>query len=213
MIHNVRFDTIEALFERISKSKLSLPDVDITIGSARLSISSDKGLDIALDKVVIGDYTSVNAGLTITSHNVTLRGDLTSDVIHFGEVELKRAFLQVTLEGKGNGKNTDVIVGGEVAFSSLTFDVAAHLYRSPDSTKKTLEWTVLAALTVGDTSLALSKIVPEVRGTALDLALTQAVFVAASRDDPSLGNMITSGYSFHQGEILCSMIRCKELIF
>lgn len=212
MIHNVRFDTIEALFERISNNKLSLPDVDITIGTARLSISSDKGLDIALDKVVIGDYTSVNAGLTITSHNVTLRGDLTSDVIHFGEVELKRAFLQVTLEGKGNGKNTDVIVGGEVAFSSLTFDVAAHLYRSPDSTK-TLEWTVLAALTIGDTSLALSKIVPEVQGTALDLALTQAVFVAASRDDPSLGNMITSGYSFHQGEILYSMIKCKELIF
>lgn len=202
MIYNVRFDTIEALFERVSKNSLSLPDVDITIGTARLSIASGKGLDIALDKVAIGDYTSVNAGLTITSHNVTLRGDLTSDVIHFGEVELKRAFLQVTLEGKGNGKNADVIVGGEVAFSTLTFDVAVHLYRSPDAAKKTLEWTVLAALTVGDTSLALSKIVPEVKGTALDLALTQAVFVAASRDDPSLGNMITSGYSFHQGEIL-----------
>jgi hypothetical protein len=199
-ISDVQLSTIDTLFEWISKSNLSLPDVDVSIGTVRISISSGNGLGIAFDNVVIGDYTSLNAGLIVSSHNVLLRGDLTSDIIQFGEVELKHAFLQVTLEAKGSGKPTDVIIGGEVAFFNLTFTAAVHLYRSPDLSEKTLEWTVLAALTVADKSLALSKVVPEVEGTPFDLALTCAVFVAASRDDPGLGNMITSGYSFHQGK-------------
>ena len=209
-IRDVRLNTIDTLFEYIANSHLSLPDVDISIGTARISISYGKGLDISLDNVVIGDYTSLNAGLTFTSHNVLLRGDLTSDVIQFGEIELKHAFLQVTLEARGNGKQTDVIVGGDIVFLSLVLDVAVHLYRSPDASQKSLEWTVLAALTVANDYLALSKVVPEVEGTPFDLALTHAVFVAASRDDPGLGNMITSGYSFHQGENRVSMMGKRQ---
>ncbi|TBU36569.1 hypothetical protein BD309DRAFT_984853, partial [Dichomitus squalens] len=205
-IHHVTVKTIETLFRRISHDNLSLPDLDVTIGSARLSITSGNGLSIGLDSVTIGDYTSLDAGLIITPHNVVIRGDLTTDAVQFGDVELKRAFLQVTFEAKGNGKTTDLILGGEVAFSTLVFDAAVHLYRSPDNSKKSLEWTVLAALTSKDEALQLSKVVPEIEGTPFDLALTQAVFVAASKDDPSLGNMITSGFSFHQGVQVCAVL-------
>ncbi|TBU39054.1 hypothetical protein BD309DRAFT_970509 [Dichomitus squalens] len=205
-IHHVTVKTIETLFRRISHDNLSLPDLDVTIGSARLSITSGNGLSIGLDSVTIGDYTSLDAGLIITPHNVVIRGDLTTDAVQFGDVELKRAFLQVTFEAKGNGKTTDLILGGEVAFSTLVFDAAVHLYRSPDNSKKSLEWTVLAALTSKDEARQLSKVVPEIEGTPFDLALTQAVFVAASKDDPSLGNMITSGFSFHQGVQVCAVL-------
>ena len=191
--------TIDTLFRRISSDDLSLPDIDLIIGRASLCIASGRGLSISLNSVSIGDYTSLNAGLTITPHSVVIRGDLTTNVVQFGDIELKRAFLQVSLEAKSSEKANDLIVGGEVAFSALVFDAAVHLYRSPEGSKKSLEWTVLAALTVKNDALQLSKVVPEVAGTPLDLSLTQAVFVAASRDDPSLGNMITSGFAFHEG--------------
>lgn len=65
---------------------------------------------------------------------------------------------------------------------------------------------MLAALMVKDHSPALSKVVPKIEGSPSDLALTHAMFVAVSRDDPSLGNMITSGFTFHQGKILLRLI-------
>ena len=55
--------------------------------------------------------------------------DLNSDVIKFGDVGLKQVFLQISLEAKGNEKKNDQIIG-EVTFSTLAFDRAAHLYKS-----------------------------------------------------------------------------------
>ena len=65
---------------------------------------------------------------------------------------------------------------------------------------------MLAALMVKDNSPALSKVVPKIEGSPSDLALTHAMFVAVSRDDPSLGNMINSGFAFRQGEILLRLV-------
>ena len=71
---------------------------------------------------------------------------------------------------------------------------------------------MLAALMVKDHSPALSKVVPKIEGSPSDLALTHAVFVAASRDDPSLGNMITSGFTFHQGKLLLRLTNHEYII-
>ncbi|KAF8593814.1 hypothetical protein BDV93DRAFT_529669 [Ceratobasidium sp. AG-I] len=206
-IYNVTMGTIDTLFRCISgdSGELALPDVDLSIGTATVAVSNN-GFSISVDEVKIGDYTSFGAGLAITSHNVTLNGKLTTDAVEFGDVELKGAFVQITFEKQGSGKTTDLIIGGKVAFSKLEFDAAVHLYKSPDRSAKSLAWTVLAALTVGNNELALSKVVPEVQGTSFDLALTQAVFVAASRDDPALGNMISTEFTFHQGVQICAVL-------
>ena len=42
-IHDVTIETIDTLFKRISNGSLSLPDVDITIGTASLTMSSGGG--------------------------------------------------------------------------------------------------------------------------------------------------------------------------
>ena len=195
-----KFDvnSISHLFDFISRNTISIPEVDIKVGSATISISSGKALSIDLQNVEIAGHTAVNASLAINPTGVLLRGDLDSNAITFGDVELKKAFLQVRFETSDSGKKTDLIIGGEVAFSGLTFDAAVHLYPAAGDSKG-IEWTILAALTAGDNSLALSRVVSEVKGTFLDLSLRQVVFVAASRDDPSIGQMIASGYSFHQG--------------
>ncbi|KAF8593815.1 hypothetical protein BDV93DRAFT_482217 [Ceratobasidium sp. AG-I] len=205
-IHNVTLEIINTLFRLISSDDLALPDVDLTFGTASLNLRSDHGFDIVFERVTIGDYTSLDAGLAITPNNATLRGKLTTDVVRFGDIDLKGPFLQVTFEKKGSSKTTDVIVEGTVEFSTLNFPAAVYLYKSLDLSANSLEWTVLAALTVGKDTLALSKVVPEVGGTPFDLALTRAVFVAASRDDPNLGNMITSGFVFYQGVQVCAAV-------
>ncbi|CUA71097.1 ABC transporter G family member 18 [Rhizoctonia solani] len=204
-IRDFSVKTINTLFKLISDGELSLPEIDVSIGSANLSITSENGFKISIEKVAIGDYTSLDADLIITSHNAALHGKLTNDTVQFGDVELKEAFLQITFEKKGSEKSTDLTLEGQVAFSTLVFQAAVHLYTSPDN-PKSLEWTVLASLTVQNDALPLSKVVPELHGTPFDLALTQAVFVAASKDDPSIGNMITSDFSFHQGVQICAVL-------
>lgn len=193
---------VAALFEWISNEDVPLPDVEVTIGTATIVVGNTRGLQITLSKVAIDKYTALDADLEITSHKFRIKGDLTSSVIEFGDVQVKRAFLQLEFETSEKIRSTDVIVGGEVSFFSLTFDAAVHLYKERGDASKALQWTVLAALTVKDEFLALSKVVPEVKGTYLDLALRRVVFVAASKEDPSLGNMIVNGYDkleFHQG--------------
>ncbi|PVF94618.1 hypothetical protein CPB86DRAFT_712792 [Serendipita vermifera] len=150
-VDNFDMNTVSDLFESMTHDSVSIPDIDVKIASASMSISSGTGLEIKLQDVNIAGHTSANATLAINSTNVLLRGDLTSDVIAF-------------------------------------------------------EWTVLAALTSGTDTFALSKIVSELDGTPFNLALSQVVFVAASKDDPELGQMITSGYTFQQGVQICATL-------
>ncbi|PVF92098.1 hypothetical protein CPB86DRAFT_844605 [Serendipita vermifera] len=206
-VDNFDMNTVSDVFESMTHDSVNIPDIDIKIASASLSIASGTGLEIKLKDVNVAGHTSANATLAINSTNVLIRGDLTSDVIAFGDVQVRKAYLQVKLEsGKStHGKRVDTIVGGEVEFVGLTFEAAVHLYPSSDENKGT-EWTVLAALTSGNDTFALSKIASELDGTPFNLALSQVVFVAASKDDPDLGQMITSGYTFQQGVQICATL-------
>ncbi|PVF92097.1 hypothetical protein CPB86DRAFT_239611 [Serendipita vermifera] len=206
-VDNFDMNMVSDLFESMIPDFIDIPDIDVKIGSASLSIASGTGLEIKLQDVNIAGHTSANATLAINPTSILLRGDLTSDVIEFGEVQLRKAYLQVKLDsGKStHGKRVDTIVGGEVEFAGLAFEAAVHLYPSQGE-KKGTEWTVLAALTSGNDTFALSKISSELDGTPFDLALSQVVFVAASKDDPGLGQMITSGYTFQQGIQICATL-------
>jgi hypothetical protein len=194
-------NTVADIFEYLTGDVVDIPEIDISIGSATISIASGQGIEINLEDVSIGGHTAANAKLEINSTSVLLRGDLTSDGIEFGDVKLRNAYLQVKLESRGSarGKKVDTIIGGQVEFASLSFEAAVHIYPSASEQGGT-EWTVLAALTSDNDTFALSKIASELDGTPFNFALTQVVFVAASKNDPSLGQMITSGYVFHEGE-------------
>ncbi|PVF91964.1 hypothetical protein CPB86DRAFT_718414 [Serendipita vermifera] len=206
-VDNFDMNTVSDVFESMTHDSIKIPDIDVKIASASMSISSETGLEIKLQDVNVAGHTSANATLAINSANVLIRGDLTSDVIEFGDVQVRKAYLQVKLDsGKSaHGKRVDTIVGGEVEFVGLTFEAAVHLYPSSDENKGT-DWTVLAALTSGTDTFTLSEIASELDGTPFNLALSQVVFVAASKDDPELGQMITSGYTFQQGVQICATL-------
>jgi hypothetical protein len=192
-------DSIRDIFDALHGTSFSVPDIDLSIESASISIVSGEGLTIVLNKVKLAGHTAASAVLSVGQHGVMIRGDLEGE-IGFGDVELKRAYIQLYFPSSHNRSThgPDAIVGGQVEISKqLVFDAAVHLYQGA---AKRYEWTAVAALTPEGDSWALSKLVPEVHNTPLDLTLTHVVFVAASMDDPELGNMICSGYAFRKGK-------------
>lgn len=205
---NFSMDTVRNIYEAFNDDVPPLPPFDVSIESATITISSDKGLEIVLKNVNVAGYTAVSASLLLSPTQVVISGKLERPVKFTVDetvaVEVRQAVLQVKLASTLEGKLADVTIGGELSIERLNLKVAAHLYPArKDSSNKSsrrFEWTIVAALATKDDTLALSKIVPGVKDTFLDLALTEVIFVVASRDDPSLGGLITSGYTFHQGE-------------
>ena len=201
-VSDFNLNSIFEIYESLTGDYLAPPDVDIKIGSATIAVASGSGLAIALQNVEIEGRVAANALLTIGPTGVGIRGDVTSSGgLTFGEVELKKAFIQIDLV-KG-AKGSGVALGGEVAFQGLTFDALAHFYKGNTGA---LQWTVLAAIATGTNALAISKLVPELKGTFLDLALTQVVFAAASQDDPQVASLLPVPYQLHQGVQICASL-------
>ncbi|KAI0715902.1 hypothetical protein C8T65DRAFT_694551 [Cerioporus squamosus] len=199
---NFDLTSVFDIFEALTGASLAMPDINVKIGSASIVVASGTGLTIDLQDVEIEGHIAADATLVISATGVTIRGDITSsDAISFGEVELKKAFGEVTLLKGADGSG--VALGGEIAFEGFTLDALVHLYKGQDS--KT-QWTVFALLTAPGDTLALLKLVPELKGSFLDLALSQAVFVAASQSDPFVPAVISTTFTFRQGVQVCAVL-------
>ena len=82
------------IFESLTGASLAIPDIDVKIGSASITVASGIGLTIDLKDEEIEGHTAADATLIITGTGVTIRGDVTSsDGISFGDVHLKSAFV------------------------------------------------------------------------------------------------------------------------
>ncbi|KAF8228134.1 hypothetical protein L208DRAFT_1293165 [Tricholoma matsutake] len=202
MLQNIDAIFVNDVFELISCEMLTLPEFDLKIESAVISIASGVGLSINLTNIAVAGYQVANAMLTISSTGVVLFGKLTGQVLEFDEVEIRDPFLKIAFASSGSQKKSDVMVGGVVDFLHLRLTVAAHLYRWAGRT----EWAILAELSAQDETLALSKIVPDVKDTFLDLALKNVLFVVASQDDPSLEAVTETRYMIRKGVQFCATI-------
>jgi hypothetical protein len=195
--------SVNDIYQSLTGDSLAFPNVNVEIETATMSITSHGGLTVALQGVRIEGHSAVsaNALLEIGPTGVLIRGDIGGDDISFGEVDLKKAYIQVDLR-KGTG-GSGVMIGGEVNFEGMTLDALVHLYKGAN---KGLEWTIFASLSTSGDVLALSKLVPELKGTFLDLALTEACFVVASQDDPQVATITHTPYSFHKGIQICATL-------
>ncbi|KIK65994.1 hypothetical protein GYMLUDRAFT_954339 [Collybiopsis luxurians FD-317 M1] len=208
-ITNFNLMNINDIFESITNGSLNFPDLDVRIGSASITVASGSGLTIALQNVRVGDHVAANALLNISPSGVVIRGDVTSNnPIVFGDVELRKAYLEITLPNKLKGSG--VLLGGEIAFESFTLDALVHLYEGRDGSG--FQWTVIASLSAAGNTLALSRLTPELKGTFLDLALSNAVFVAASQEDPLVFSYLATPYSIHQGVQICATLSPIEAL-
>ena len=66
------------IFESLTGATLAMPDIDVNIGAATVSIASGTGLTIDLQNVEIEGHTAANATLVISTTGVSIKGDITS---------------------------------------------------------------------------------------------------------------------------------------
>lgn len=188
------------LFKHMHGDLLHRPPLHVDIGSATVCLSSNKGFEIHLHRVVMDEYEAHEALLTMTNTSVHIHGKLNKGLVTFGDVQLKGSSLDILMESKDapHGRRTHATIQGDVHFNPhFVFPATAHLYRD----NKHAEWTVFATLTDSlQPHLALSKIAPDVEHTLFDLVLSKVVFVAASKDHPKFGQTFEGGYKYHKGK-------------
>ncbi|KAG8734262.1 hypothetical protein FRC10_011809 [Ceratobasidium sp. 414] len=183
--------------------ELSPPShVDVTIGSATIEIARGKGLSITVDKLEFDSYASTKATISLSSKGVLVEAEVDRIKLpgDFG-ISLVPAYMKVSFEKEGSGQSTDVALGGQVELDGFTApDIPAgvHLYKTASS--KNLEWTVYGRFTKLGNTTTLGKLFPQAQGTFLaDFALQDLLFIAASKDDPTLSSFNPQKYPIKKG--------------
>lgn len=189
-------DEINHLFISLFSDTLTLPECDIHIGSASLSVVSGQGLSISLREVMIAGYTAPEVLLSFSSSGASLSGALSGNIIRFDDVELRDAMFQLAFWSSGKGKKADIMLTGTlgVEFLDLSVSAAVHLYPGDHG----VEWAIVAALRAPEKPFSISNVVPEIGDTFLDFSLRNAVFIAASNDDLLIGQAYAE-YHIRQG--------------
>ncbi|KAG8699852.1 hypothetical protein FRC09_006332 [Ceratobasidium sp. 395] len=202
-IQNIGCDGIVDLFRHYTGEELSLPThVNITIGSATIEIAKGKGLSITADKLEFEGHSSTDVTIELTSKGVTVEGK--AGRIKLSDdpgVSLVSAYMKVSFEKEDSGKSTDVALGGQVelaGFKAPSISAGVHLYK--DSSSDKLEWTVYGTFTELGNTTTLGKLFPKARDTFIaDFALQNLMFIAASKDDPTLSSLNPNKYSIKKG--------------
>ena len=178
-LYNFVADEISDVFFEIFSETLTLPDFDVQVGSAILSIESGRGLSISLLDVNIAGYTAPSIKVAFTSSGASLSGILSSTTITFGDVELHDGLIELRFWPSTKKKNVDIMLHGRLDFLDLTLGAVVHLY--PD--EGGVDWAIVADLNGPSQPFILSDVIPEVKGSFLDFSLKGAVFFAASKGD------------------------------
>ena len=195
-------DGVLKFFHRHFGGDLSLPsDVEVQIGSASISFSSEEGFTIEVDSLAVDSYAAGSATIQMSSHGVLIEGSI-ADVKFAEIISLKQASIQVSLEKVSSQRSTDIALAGEIEIEGLSFtqiSAAVHLYKSAGA--KTLDWTIYGKFTALGDALTLSSLIHELQNTFLaNVSLKELLFIAASRDDPVLSSMNPQKYPIVQGQ-------------
>ena len=190
------------LFVHFFDEEINLPDFDIHIGSATLTVAKDTGFELIVHDLRIGEHTATNGAVSIGSAGVNLKASITGNIINIEGVEIKNAFFDLSFGRKSAGTKTSVQFGGEVDWEGHQFDVAAHIYKGPDNEGSKLEYTVLGQFKTlkADEPLPFTTLVPALEDTFMkDIALREAALIIASREDTGISALTPVQYPIKKG--------------
>lgn len=192
-------------FGRHFEGQLSVPpDLDIHIGSASVSFSSDGGFKFEIDSLAFDSYTAEEAKIQMSSAGVVIDSKIAD--VKFPEVDiilLKQASIHIAFEKVNSQRSTDVALAGEIEVEGLNvtqISAAVHLYKAPGAER--MDWTVYGKFTQLGDAPPLGSLIYSLRGTFLEnISLQDLMFVAASNDDPVLSSMNPQKYHITKGQI------------
>jgi hypothetical protein len=194
------------IFNHLYGGRLNVADLDITIGSASLTVASGAGISIIINDLEVDKYAAVNGAVQFSEKGATVRAGIASNTIQFGDFHLNKAYVQISFARSESDDYTDVIFGGEIQWENFVFDAGVHLYNTPG--KEGVEYTIYAqfAAVAAGGGIPFSTLIPVLKGSFLDdITLEGAALIVASQDDPEFGNFNTVGYPVHQGILLIAL--------
>jgi hypothetical protein len=198
-LENIGWNEINEVYEKCFGESLDKPEVEFSIGSAELTISSI-GVDFAIFGLRIGGYVDLDGKVSfIKDEGVTLSASLKGDV-HIEDFTISDGFLKLTIPAPQSEEKASVIVGGKFEWKNFSFDIGAHIYKSEKD--NSVQYTILGkcAHNKGDPCTLVS-LVPKLAGCAILKNVTFAsleVSYASVRDKELaaltlLGNYIPKG--------------------
>lgn len=134
---------LDALYNHLNQAHLTLPDVDIMIGSATLSVSAGNLSLSLLNVTVDGRFGCIPQGrfdiprleVELDPSKVILQGALSNAQLPVGSVTLSSLSAVVALARSGQGESHlwfEAQTTWAILSTSLTFDVQANLYKDSD---------------------------------------------------------------------------------
>ncbi|KAG9119488.1 hypothetical protein FRC07_005468 [Ceratobasidium sp. 392] len=202
-VQDLGCEGVADLYRHHTGEELAIPThVDITIGSASIEISKTEGLTIKVDKLEFDHYSSVDALLKLSSSGVQIQASV-KDIVLPGNlgVTLVSAYMRASFEKEGSSRSSDVSLGGKVKLAGVqvpAISAGVHLYKT--SSSEHLDWTVYGTFVDLGNTTTLGDLFPEVRKTFLEnFALEDLMFIAASKDDPSISDLNPQKYPIKKG--------------
>ncbi|KAI5988743.1 hypothetical protein EDD15DRAFT_2462463 [Pisolithus albus] len=198
------------IYTHLTNQSITMPSgFNFTMTSGSISISK-AGFIISVDDLEIADgkYSCKSATLAVSPSGLQIEGYL-GDSLEFDDISLKDVTLKVDIVKAGGSWSGSFMLGGTISFSNMTVDAVVHLYKGDTADDKTnkWDWTVYGHFASVGPQAPLGDLIHATKGTFLEnVTLTDAVFIAASRNDPEVSNLNPQRYTIRRGVQICAVV-------
>lgn len=205
------------IYTHLTNQSITMPSgFDFTMASGSISISK-AGFIISVDDLEIADskYSCKSATLAVGPSGLQIEGRLGGS-LEFDDISLENVTLKVEIVKAGELWSGSFTLGGTISFSNMTVDAVVHLYKGSalDAEADEWEWTVYGHFASVGPQAPLGEVIHATKGTFLEnVTLTDAVFIAASRNDPEVSNLNPQRYTIRRGKSLIYQRRGHSLMY
>lgn len=199
-VGNFTMQDLGKLFEQITGTSLDAFDHDIGFEHIYLRISS-QGLTLS-GGITINGHSSAEACISLTRDGIHITGGIAD--ITFEEITVHSAALDVFIgssSGKDCARATRVSVTGAVSFAGIDFEVGIFTEKGEGDAE--LKWAIYGDAQ-GD--LSTSRLCPDLKGTFLDISLSELAIIATNHDGAIGGGFNKKGYPIKSGIQVCAII-------
>jgi hypothetical protein len=186
------------IFHELVGMELDVFSHDVMFRSMSLCVSSD-GLELR-GEVTVNGHTSTSGGLRFSRDGIAVHGSIGD--IEFEQVMIKDASLDVFIASKLDtdcARASKIDIFGDVCIHGIEVKAALHTEKAEDGE---FRWTIYGEVE-GDVTT--SKLVPDLKGTFLDISLNRLALIVSNHDAPS-GSYKGINYPVAKGFQFCASI-------
>ncbi|KAI1759626.1 hypothetical protein GGR53DRAFT_527038 [Hypoxylon sp. FL1150] len=196
-VGNLTLHELGEVFTELVGYELGVFGYDVNFNAMVLRVS-EKGIELR-GQVTINGHTSASGCLTLSKDGIGVSG-LVGD-LEFDELVIKAAGFDVFIASKSEGARTSRFsIYGDACFGGIEVKVGLYLEKLKED--GSVGWTIYGDVE-GD--VCTSRMVPELKGTFLDISLQRLALIASNHEAPS-GSYPGLQYPVRKGFQFCAAI-------